>query len=119
MRPRSKRTQRVYRKRREFVEQQLHLYPLCERCGTQPSVDVHEVVGRGRGGSILDENNVRCLCRRCHDFITTRPSQAEREGFVASAATLRHPFLSDDTFYCVSCGLPRMNWRHNGFEAVA
>lgn len=32
----------------------------------RPSVDVHEVVRRSQGGSILDESNLMCVCRQCH-----------------------------------------------------
>ena len=46
--------------------------------------DVHEILTRGRGGSIIDENNVLALCRTCHHFITNEPAWATENGFVVS-----------------------------------
>jgi hypothetical protein len=112
MRSRSKRMARIYVERRRIVEEQLTLYPVCERCGTQPSSDVHEMVGRGRGGSILDRANLRCLCRRCHDIVTQNPAQGEAEGFIKPSGSMRHPFTSAEGYYCDVCSLPRMNQRH-------
>lgn len=45
---------------------------------TRRSVDVHEILSRGRGGKIvpsqgLGDHEVMCLCRSCHDWITTNP----------------------------------------------
>jgi hypothetical protein len=57
--------------------------PICERCGMNPSDDVHEIVSRARGGSIVDRANLAALCRGCHVFITEHPAAAEREGFSA------------------------------------
>lgn len=104
--------QRTYVQRRRFVAEQLALYPMCERCGTRPSSDVHEVVGRGRGGSILDAQNTRCICRICHDYLTQNPAQAEAEGFARPSHSLRHQFISESGYYCDRCNLPAMNWRH-------
>lgn len=104
--------QRVYVQRRKFVAEQIALYPVCERCGTRPSVDVHELVRRSQGGSILDRENTVCLCRHCHDYIGQNPEQAEAEGFSRSVASLRHPYVSEDGYYCDRCQLPRFNWRH-------
>jgi ribosomal protein L40E len=112
MRHRSLKTQRVYGERRKIVANQLALYQVCERCGSHPSTDVHEMVGRGRGGSILDLSNLRCLCRICHDYITQNPTQAESEGFAKPSWSMRHAFVSDDAYFCTRCQLPRSNSRH-------
>jgi 5-methylcytosine-specific restriction endonuclease McrA len=80
---RSKKREALYRKRRPLVEQLLAEFPICQRCGTNPSRDIHEVVTRARGGSILDPANLRALCRSCHIWITTHPKQAEAEGLMA------------------------------------
>ena len=76
MRFRSKKREAIYRKRRPLVEQLLAERPICERCGTNPSTEIHEVVTRARGGSILDRANCRALCRGCHRWITEHPKQA-------------------------------------------
>jgi hypothetical protein len=49
------------------------------------AVDVHEVKTRGRGGSILDEENLRCLCRPCHQYVTEHPKEAHALGLVVHA----------------------------------
>ena len=81
MRARSKKMQAAYRLRRELVAGMLAERPICERCGTARSTDIHEIKSRGRGGSILDETNCAALCRTCHDFVTTHPAQAHLEGW--------------------------------------
>lgn len=59
--------------------------PLCQRCWAKPAVDVHEIVSRARGGSILDVNNLAVLCRGCHDWITTHPADAQAEGWLRNS----------------------------------
>lgn len=83
MRWRSKKREAIYRQRRPLVAQMLADKPICERCGMNPSTEIHEVVTRARGGSILDPLNLRALCRACHSFITLNPLIAEAEGFMA------------------------------------
>lgn len=44
----------------------------CARCGCLPGLhghDLHHIQSRARGGSNLSEN-LRLLCRECHDAIT-------------------------------------------------
>ncbi len=119
MRARSKKTAQFYRRDRvPFVAEQLAMYPVCERCGTRPSADVHEVVRRSQGGSTVDRTNTMCLCRECHDFIGANPAQATLEGFSRPSWSQRHPFRSEDGYYC-RCGLPRINWRHARTEGDA
>lgn len=81
LRHRSKKRERLYRHRRALVADLLERFPACQRCDMFPSVDVHEVKSRARGGSIVDEPNLRCLCRFCHDEITRSPSLAADEGW--------------------------------------
>lgn len=83
MRRRSSKRQRTYQRERiPLVVRLLEERPICQRCWRQPSVDVHEVKTRARGGSITDEANLVCLCRACHDLITRDPEQAHRRGWV-------------------------------------
>ena len=72
-------------KRRAFVRDILEERPQCEAqiphvCSNH-ATDVHEIMTRARGGSILDEDNCLCLCRRCHSFITENPSFSQEHGF--------------------------------------
>jgi hypothetical protein len=46
--------------------------------------DVHEILTRGRGGSIVEPENVLALCRSCHHFITIEPAWAKQNGFIVS-----------------------------------
>lgn len=62
--------------------------PLCEACpvfaehdekvvySRQRSVDIHELVRRSQGGSILDEQNLLAVCRPCHQRIGNNPQLA-------------------------------------------
>lgn len=89
---RSKKTEQVYKERRKIVARLLEERPLCEACavlGNGPirvhqrqSVDIHEMVTRGRGGSIVDEKNLLALCRFCHTKITDDPKMGEWHGLV-------------------------------------
>lgn len=81
MRYRSKKQEHIYRERRRIVIEILNAHPVCERCGSQRSSDVHEIVSRARGGSIVDRSNLVALCRQCHSFITQNPLIAEHEGW--------------------------------------
>lgn len=74
--------QRIYRERVKLVARLLEARPVCERCCVAASVDVHEVKSRARGGSILDEANCRCLCRSCHDHVTTHPAESYAAGWL-------------------------------------
>lgn len=42
----------------------------------KPSVDVHEIIRRSQGGSILDKENLLCVCRECHRRIGNYPQLA-------------------------------------------
>ncbi len=85
---RSKKMESAYEKRRPFVEKILKERPLCEACKVfashdgkatfnhHMSRDVHEIVRRSQGGSILDESNVLAVCRPCHIRIGNYPQLA-------------------------------------------
>jgi 5-methylcytosine-specific restriction endonuclease McrA len=88
MRHRSKKKEAEYRLRRPLVERLLNERPYCEACPIfakhdelatytrKGSVDVHELVRRSQGGSILDESNLMCVCRMCHTRIGNYPQLA-------------------------------------------
>jgi 5-methylcytosine-specific restriction endonuclease McrA len=40
------------------------------------SVDIHEIVRRSQGGSILEESNLMAVCRKCHNRIGNYPALA-------------------------------------------
>lgn len=88
MRHRSKKKEQEYRIRRPLVMRLLEERPLCEACpvfaehdekvvySRQRSVDIHELVRRSQGGSILDEQNLLAVCRPCHQRIGNNPQLA-------------------------------------------
>jgi 5-methylcytosine-specific restriction endonuclease McrA len=88
MRHRSKKKEAEYKLRRPLVEKMLEERPMCEACPVfakndglvtyqrNRSVDVHEIVRRSQGGSILDEENLMCVCRPCHSRIGNYPQLA-------------------------------------------
>ena len=49
---------------------------------TLHATDVHEILTRGRGGSIYDPENCLSLCRSCHTYITDNPFWAQEHGFI-------------------------------------
>ena len=62
-----------------LVERLLRERPWCELrvfCNGDQSVDVHEVLTRGRAGSITDPANCLTACRKCHDWVTAHPREA-------------------------------------------
>jgi 5-methylcytosine-specific restriction endonuclease McrA len=83
---RSKKKERVYAEvRRPLVAQLLNERPNCQRCQTNPSQDIHEVKTRARGGSITDIENLRAVCRPCHNWITTNPKKALETGWLKNS----------------------------------
>lgn len=81
--PRSDKRAKLYREERApLVARLLTERPGCEACialwgpdrRVRRSRDVHEVKSRGRGGSITDVANLRCVCAECHRFITEHAS---------------------------------------------
>lgn len=85
---RSKKTEKVYVERRKIVAEMLSKFPLCFACPVfaqhdglstfihRPSVDVHELVRRSQGGSILEDENLVTVCRQCHTRIGNEPALA-------------------------------------------
>lgn len=65
--------------RKAFRERILTERPWCQArlkgCWGRSS-EVHEVVTRARGGSILDPHNVLALCHWCHCWVTEHPLEA-------------------------------------------
>jgi 5-methylcytosine-specific restriction endonuclease McrA len=88
VRHRSKKKEAEYKLRRPLVEKLLDQHPHCQACKVfaehdgvatfiqNRSVDVHEIVRRSQGGSILDESNLMCVCRPCHNRIGNYPQLA-------------------------------------------
>jgi hypothetical protein len=88
LRPRSKKRTDLYRTVRvPLVKRLLLAIPVCERCQSAPSEDIHERLSRARGGSITDLANLVAVCRPCHSWITTHPKDAEAEGWALSRRT--------------------------------
>lgn len=86
LRPRSSKVSETYRKERiPLVIALLEERPVCERCTSARSTDVHEIKSRARGGSITDIDNLAALCRPCHSWITTNPRLAHAEGWLKNS----------------------------------
>ena len=81
--------------RRQFVHDTLQARPVCQagplvttvdrthQC-QRTATDVHEVLTRARGGDILSPDNVRALCRACHDWVHNHPHDATHLGLLES-----------------------------------
>lgn len=88
MRRRSKKKEKEYEQRRPLVARLLEERPWCEACGVfaahdekttyvrNRSCDIHELIRRSQGGSILDEANLLAVCRPCHRRIGNYPALA-------------------------------------------
>ncbi len=88
IRRRSEKMETLYEERRPFVAKILLERPLCQACkvfaihdgkttySNHLSRDVHEIVRRSQGGSILDPENVLAVCRPCHVRIGNWPQLA-------------------------------------------
>lgn len=88
MRYRSKKKEAEYKLRRPLVARLLEERPMCEACpifaahdglvvySRNRGQDVHELVRRSQGGSILDEDNLMVVCRPCHRRIGNYPQLA-------------------------------------------
>ena len=88
MRYRSAKKEAEYELRRPLVKRLLGERPWCEACPAfaaydekvtyvrQRSVDIHELVRRSQGGSILEESNLMAVCRGCHRRIGNYPQLA-------------------------------------------
>lgn len=88
MRYRSKKKQDEYKIRVPLVKKLLSDRQWCEACPVfaehdglvtyvrKRSVDIHEILRRSQGGSILDESNLMAVCRDCHRRIGNEPALA-------------------------------------------
>lgn len=65
------------------------------RCGLDV-VDVHELLARSAGGSILDEANCVTTCRVGHDWIGKHPKEAITLGLRLSRYDGRNPTKDTD-----------------------
>ena len=97
--PRSEKTKKLYEEERvPIVKKLIAERPICEACDIfalydrraawypKDSVDIHEIVSRGRGGSITEMGNLLAVCRECHDRITNSPKLAEQLGLLLPGA---------------------------------
>ena len=89
MKYRSDKKEKEYKLRRPLVVKLLEEHPYCEACPIfaehdevkgmyqrNRSVDIHELIRRSQGGSILDETNLMAVCRPCHQRIGNYPALA-------------------------------------------
>lgn len=87
IRPQSQKRARVNRIRRDVVQRLLaERGPYCQArlpCCDTRAVDPHEIVPRGRGGSIVDGRNILLVCRTCHIYITEHDVEACELGLSA------------------------------------
>lgn len=60
--------------------------PVC----TGYAVHGHEVLPRGRGGSIVQAANVKPVCFECHAWIGNNTAEAERLGLLRSRTAEEH-----------------------------
>jgi hypothetical protein len=82
---RSKKMKALYVDRRRLVARMLSETPICDRCHAERATEIHEVLTRARGGSVVDEANCRALCHACHLHITENPAESLREGWIRSS----------------------------------
>lgn len=70
----------------------------CEGCPLTPVgetpprqwTDMHEVLTRARGGDPTDKSNILCLCRQCHQWVTTHELEAREAGLVRARTAAEH-----------------------------
>lgn len=90
LKARSPKTAKVYRTERvPLVQDILAARRFCEirwdaNCRTLAE-GLHEILSRGRGGSITDEANVLAACHYCNGAVSDNPAQAEARGFLAKS----------------------------------
>lgn len=77
------RKERIPLVRKILAEDETGTPALCVRCG-KVATEVDEIVGRGRGGSFVDETNVQKFCHECHSWKTDHPRLATLEGWTRS-----------------------------------
>lgn len=83
IKPRSAKMTQLYEtKRRNLVRKLLADRPVCQRCLSDRSQDIHELKSRSRGGSITELDNLVALCRPCHTWVTQNPKEAHEQGWL-------------------------------------
>lgn len=82
---RSKKQEAKYVVRRVLVAELLAERPVCERCDSARSTDVHEPGMRSRGADICDPDQCVCLCWPCHRWIHDHPAEATAEGWMVAS----------------------------------
>lgn len=86
IRPRSDKMEALYVKRRNLVRRLLAERPICQRCLSDRSQDIHELKSRARGGKIVgDIDNLVALCRKCHTWVTQNPKEAKEQGWLKNS----------------------------------
>jgi len=85
--PRSRKTAKVYREQRvPLTQEMLADHPGCgirwdERCRGLADA-LHEILSRGRGGSITGRANCIPACNPCNEAVSSNPAEAEKRGFL-------------------------------------
>ena len=84
IRARSAKMEQLYAtKRRNLVRKLLSERPVCQRCLSDRSHDIHELKSRARGGKFVDDlENLVALCRPCHTWVTQNPKEAHEQGWL-------------------------------------
>lgn len=67
-----------------------HLTPVGRRPDPRPWSEKHEILTRARGGSPTDPDNILCLCRDCHKWITEHETAARELGLVRGRTAGEH-----------------------------
>lgn len=89
---------------RKDIRLSLHAHrgPYCQGCPVtpvgrphdpRPWTDMHEILTRGRGGDPTDPENILCLCRECHVWVTTHELEARALGLVRARTAEEHAAL--------------------------
>jgi hypothetical protein len=89
MRRQSAKRRAQQKTRRKVLEQLVEERgPWCEaglhNVCTGRAQDGHEVLPRSAGGSIVDPDGIKLLCRACHVVITENPAWARKAGWLKS-----------------------------------
>jgi hypothetical protein len=99
---------------------QLRVTDACRR-KAQEATDVHEIVRRGQGGSIVDPPNLLSACHRCHMIVTTHPLFGEAIGACLPSWVLK-PWLATTGPQVVAlvayeiAAEARLRWRRFGWS---
>lgn len=84
-----KESSRTRRRNAEYAilrQQMLVLYPVCQRCGKRPSVDIHHLISRNLSPKdVLNMDLMKCICRQCHHWIHDHPASAYMTGWLHRA----------------------------------